>query len=130
MSWDEIEVPKEIRPFMLEEAEETKLGQKNGADKQYRYGNLHIREYDEKYLVHVDKVDPRKDPLGHLMIDAPEVLIGLASAFFGGKKIISQIYKMQKNPLIARNTFLISGLAASAVLGYIGYSLTKKIKNI
>jgi len=28
MIWDEIEVPKEIRPFMLEEAEETKLGQK------------------------------------------------------------------------------------------------------
>ena len=29
---------------MLEDAEETILGQKNGADKQYRYGNLHIRD--------------------------------------------------------------------------------------
>jgi hypothetical protein len=28
MTWDEIEVPKEIRPFMLDEAEDTKLGQK------------------------------------------------------------------------------------------------------
>ena len=33
MSWDEIEVPKEIRPFMHEHAEETKLGHKNGAKK-------------------------------------------------------------------------------------------------
>src|SRR5690348_1664925 len=96
MTWDEIEVPKEIRPFMLADAEETKLGQKNGADKQYRYGNLHIREYDDKYLVHMDEVDPRKDPIGHLVVDAPEVLIRLASAFYGGKQIASQIYKTQK----------------------------------
>jgi len=129
MTWDEIEVPKEIRPFMLEEAEETKLGQKNGADKQYRYGNLHIREYEDKYMVHMDKIDPRKDPLGHLVRDAPEVLIGLASAFFGGKKIASQLYKMQKNSKLAKDTSLLGGLLASLALGYLGYSLTKKIKN-
>ena len=58
MTWDEIKVPKEVRPFMLEEAEQTRLGQKNGAIRQYRYGNLHIREYEDKYLVHTDKVDP------------------------------------------------------------------------
>jgi len=43
MSRDEIEIPKELRQFMLQDAEETLLGQKNGAKKQYRYGNLHIR---------------------------------------------------------------------------------------
>ena len=64
MPGDEIEVPKELREFMLEEAEETILGQKNGALKQYRYGNLHIREYDDKFLVHTDKIDPRVNPLG------------------------------------------------------------------
>lgn len=125
MTWDEIEVPKEIRPFMLEQAEETKLGQKNGANKQYRYGNLHIREYDDKYLIHVDKVDPRKDPIGHLIFDAPEVLIGLATAAIGGKKVATQIYKNQKS----KNLSLITGFLASVALGYIGYSLTKKVKN-
>jgi len=129
MTWDEIEVPKEIRPFMLADAEETKLGQKNGADKQYRYGNLHIREYDNKYLVHMDEIDPRKDPIGHLVVDAPEILVGLASAFFGGKQIASQIHKIQKNSKIEKGASLFVGLLASVALGYIGYSLTKKIKN-
>ena len=50
----EIEVPKHLRQFMLEGAQETKLGDKKGAKKQYRYGNLHIREYEDKFLVHMD----------------------------------------------------------------------------
>ena len=125
MTWDEIEVPKEIRPFMLEDAEETKLGQKNGANKQYRYGKLHIREYDDKYLIHMDKVDPRKDPLGHLIFDAPEVLVGLASAAIGGKKMTLQIYRNQKS----KNLSLVTGSLASLAFGYIGYYLTKKVKN-
>lgn len=129
MTWDEIEVPKEVRPFMLDQAEETKLGQKNGANKQYRYGNLHIREYDDKYLIHADKIDPRKNPAGHLLFDAPEVLVGLASATIGGGKIASQIYKMQKNSKSAKNTSLIGGFLTSVALGYLGYFLTKKIKN-
>ena len=73
------------------------MGQKNGAKKQYRYGNLHIREYDDKYLVHMDKVDPRQDPLGHLVHDAPEILIGVASGIIAGKKVASSVYKLQKN---------------------------------
>ncbi len=129
MSWDEIEVPKEIRPFMLEDAEETPLGQKNGAIKQYRYGNLHIREYDDKYLVHMDKVDPRKDPIGHLVLDAPEVLLGVASAFFGGKKVASEIYKLQKNLPFAKGTSLLAGFLASMATGYLGYSFVKKVKD-
>ena len=84
MPGDEIEVPKELREFMFEEAEETNLGQKNGAQKQYRYGNLHIREYNDKFLVHTDKIDPRVDPFGHLVYDAPEVLIGIACGIFAG----------------------------------------------
>ena len=129
MTWDEIEVPKEIRPFMLEEAEETTLGQKNDAIRQYRYGNLHIREYDDKYLVHVDSVDPRKDPFGHLVLDAPEVLLGVVSALLGGKKVASGVYKLQKNLPFAKGTSLLAGFLASMATGYLGYSFVKKLKN-
>ena len=124
MPGDEIEVPKELREFMLEEAEETFLGQKNGAKKQYRYGNLHIREYDDKFLVHNDRIDPRKDPVGHLVYDAPEVLIGLTCAIFGG----SQIAKKVMNTNSKKLTFT-SGLFSSIIFGYVGYLATKKIKN-
>ena len=120
MSGDEIEVPKELRQFMLENAEETSLGQKNGANKQYRYGNLHIREYDDKFLVHTDKVDPRENPLGHLIHDAPEFLIGIACATLGGAKISSSL-KQKKSQL--------PSILGSLVLGYAGYLITKKFKD-
>ncbi len=124
MPGDEIEVPKELREFMLEQAEETILGQKNGSNKQYRYGNLHIREYDDKFLVHTDKIDPRKDPMGHLVYDAPEVLIGLACAIFGGLQIAKKITNKNSKKLT-----ITSGLTSSIISGYVGYLATKKIKN-
>jgi hypothetical protein len=125
MPGDEIEVPKELREFMLEGAEETFLGQRNGADKQYRYGNLHIREYPDKFLVHTDKIDPRKDPIGHLVYDAPEVLIGLACAIFGGSQIAKKLANNNSKKLT-----VTSGLISSIVTGYLGYVATKKLKFI
>ncbi len=130
MVWEEIEIPKELSSFILEKAEETSLGQKNGAKKQYRYKNLHIREYDDKFLVHMDKVDPRKNLLGHLVLDAPEVLIGLASAVIGGTKVASYVSKNNKNLIFNKKSPVIYGLIASLVFGYLGFSLTKKIKNL
>jgi len=125
MSRDEIEVPKELREFMINGAEETSLGQKNGAIKQYRYGNLHIREYDDKYLVHSDKIDPRKDPLGHLIFDAPEVLVGITCAIFGGSYVANKIFKNQNS----KNLSVISGLASSILAGYLGFAISKKVKD-
>jgi len=121
MPGDEIEVPKELREFMLEEAEETILGQKNGAQKQYRYGNLHIREYDDKFLVHTDKIDPRVNPLGHLIHDAPEVLIGIACGIFSGVHTAKKFSNSNK-------ISLANILTSSLMSGYLAYTTTKKIK--
>ena len=123
MPGDEIEVPKDLREFMLEEAEETILGQKNGALKQYRYGNLHIREYDDKFLVHTDKIDPRVNPLGHLVYDAPEVLIGIACGIFSGVNTARKF--SNKN---SKKIFLANILTSSLMSGYLAYETTKKIK--
>ena len=123
MPGDEIEVPKELREFMLEEAEETILGEKNGAQKQYRYGNLHIREYDDKFLVHTDKIDPRVNPLGHLVHDAPEVLIGLACGIFTG---INSVKNFSNNN--SKKISLANVLSSSIMSGYLAYTTTKKIK--
>lgn len=123
MDMEEIEIPKELGSFILDKAEETSLGQKNGAKKQYRYKNLHIREYDDKFLVHTDKVDPRTNALAHLVLDAPEVLVGLASAVIGGGKVASYLKKNNKSAVVP-------GVLASLLFGYLGFSLTKKIKNL
>jgi len=120
----EIEVPKHLRQFMLEGAQETNLGDKKGAKKQYRYGNLHIREYDDKYTVHMDKYDPRSDPIRHLVWDAPEVLIGLAGAIIGGSKVASYLYKNN----FSRKSSAASGLLASLISGYVSYRISKKLK--
>jgi len=125
MPRDEIEVPKELREFMLEGAEETVFGQKNGAKRQFRYGNLHIREYDDKFLIHSDKIDPRKDPLGHLILDAPEVLIGVACSIFTGSETAKFFLNNKK---ITKSSVALTFLS-SIVAGYIGYVATKKIKN-
>jgi hypothetical protein len=128
MTWDEIEVPKELRQFMLEEAKETPLGHKNGALKQYRYGNLHIREYDDRYLVHMDKIDPLKNPLGHLLADAPEVLIGLASAAVGGAKVASYLYNKSDKTKKDKQASITAGLISSLIIGYLSYKIARKIK--
>jgi len=62
-------VPKSIRPIIR--CAPTILGEKKGSKRQYRLGNLHVREYADHYKVHEDKVDPRRDPLGHILIDVP-----------------------------------------------------------
>tara|TARA_B100000749_G_scaffold251745_1_gene217650 strand:+ start:1731 stop:2075 length:345 start_codon:yes stop_codon:yes gene_type:complete len=113
---------------MLEGAKETILGDKKGAKKQYRYGNLHIREYNDKFTVHLDKIDPRKNPLGHLLIDAPEVLIGLAGAAISGLAIGTYIYKLKKDSLLKKPQSIISGLAVSLAAGYVSYVISKKLK--
>ena len=117
MPRDEIEVPKGLREFMPERAEETILGKRNGARRQYRYGNLHIREYDDRFLVHTDRVDPRKDPMGHLVCDAPEVLAGLACAALGSRISAG----LGGGPGTT--------LASSLVTGCLGYLAAKKIKD-
>ncbi|HEV3433551.1 MAG TPA: hypothetical protein VG098_06140, partial [Nitrososphaera sp.] len=87
-------VPKAVRPII--DLKETPLGSKKGAKRQYRYGALHIREYDTHYSVHTDTVDPSLNPLGHLLVDAPEYLAGATAAFLVGRGLGTTVYKARK----------------------------------
>jgi hypothetical protein len=68
-------VPKTVRPLI--DYEPTILGEKKGSIKQYRHGNLHIREYDNYYSLHYDRIDPNNDPLGHVLVDASKYFPGI-----------------------------------------------------
>ena len=91
---------------------------------------MHIREYTSKFTVHSDMVDPRKDPFGHLLFDAQEVLVGLVGAALGGGLVGKLIYNMKKDSRFKRQQSIIGGLAASLLAGYISYYIAKKLKEI
>ena len=108
-------IPKSVRPII--DYTETNLGSKNGAEKQYRYGTLHIREYEDYYSVHMDKVDPRINPIGHLLKDAPEYIICGIMASTIGLKVGTAFYKKKKreendNQLKALPLGIITGILA------------------
>jgi cytochrome bd-type quinol oxidase subunit 2 len=77
----------------------------------------------------MDKVDPLKNPLGHLLVDAPEVLIGLASAVMSGTKVASYFYNKSNKTKNDKQISTAVGLLSSLAIGYIGYRIAKKIKD-
>ncbi|MEA2075815.1 MAG: hypothetical protein U9O85_08845 [Euryarchaeota archaeon] len=67
---ENITISKEEIQNIPKGCKETLLGDPKGALKQYRCdSNIHILEYPDRYKVHKDRVDPRRDPLGHLIYD-------------------------------------------------------------
>lgn len=51
----------------------TRLGRSRGALRQYRClnrrGNLHVKEFERHWIVHVDTWNPLRHPVRHLMVD-------------------------------------------------------------
>ena len=119
-------IPKAVRPIIG--IEETALGSKKGAERQYRYGNLHIRDYGTHYTAHVDKIDPRKDPLGHLMTDAPEYLVGAAAAAAVGRAVYGKRKKDGKSSRDAAADAIIAGCLAGSAAGklFLRYAANQK----
>lgn len=124
----EIRVPKEVREFVPDWAEETVLGEPQGSRRQYRYGNLHIREYDDCYTVHTDRVDPRKDPLGHLIRDAPEVLIGAGCGLAAGALAYAASRGSSNNGSGGAGRPLLAAATAATAAGCASYAAAKEIR--
>jgi hypothetical protein len=114
-------VPKSVRPIM--ELKETVFGSKKGAKRQYRYGNLHIREYDSHYSVHMDRVDPMKNPFGHLIVDAPEYIAGAAAGAIVARRVGAQVYSKRKVEGRSKKEAAVD----AAVAGYIAGSVAGKL---
>lgn len=89
---DEITIYKEVLQSLDEDVfQETFLGDPQGAIRQYRSASgVHVREYADRFVVHVDYFDPRTAPIAHLLVDSPESVFafGAASLFSrrGGEK--------------------------------------------
>jgi hypothetical protein len=123
-------VPKAVRPII--DLKETPLGSKKGANKQYRYGSLPIRDYDTHYTVHMDRVDPLSNPLGHLLVDAPEYLAGATAAFIVGRRLGTTVYNMRKKEGKSTKDAVIdailAGYIAGSATGNLVFNMTNSLK--
>lgn len=123
-------VPKAVRPII--DMDETALGTRQGARRQYRHGRLHIRDYDTHYTVHMDRVDPRASPVGHLIADAQEYVVGAAAAALAARHVGTAVYKKRKKDgKAARDAAvdaIIAGCLAGSAAGRLAFSVTKKVK--
>ncbi len=114
--YSNIIVPEAVRPIIS--PKEPLLGNKKGVNKQYRCGSLHIQDYGTHYTVHMDRVDPLSNPLGHLLVDAPEYLAGATAALIVGRRLGTTVYNMCKKQ--GRSTK--DAAIAAALAGYIAGS--------
>jgi hypothetical protein len=108
-------IPKAVRPII--DLKDTPLGDKKGAKRQYRYGDLHIRDYDSHYSVHMDRVDPVSNPLGHLLVDAPEYLAAATAALIVGRRLGTTVYNMRKKQGKSTKDAAISAVLAGYIAG-------------
>jgi len=125
-------IPKAIRPII--DLQETHFGSKNGARSQYRYGDLHIRDYDSHYSVHMDKVDPMSNPLGHLIVDAPEYLAAVTAALIVGKRLGTTVYntrkKQGKSTTDAAVDAIMAGYIAGSSAGNFVFNMANSLKKM
>jgi len=91
---------------------ETVLGDPEGCLRQYRNTNgLHVREYEEYFEIHEDRVDPRVDPLGHLVLDSPETLLA-----FGAASILTTSARKHSRPFGGPLSFLLIFFSLNKIL--------------
>ena len=126
-----IVVPKSVRPII--ELRATDLGGGKGATRQFRHGRLHIRDYDTHYAVHMDRIDPFRNPLGHLLVDAPEYLVGAAAAAIVAKSVGTAVYrKSKKQGRSSREAAVkaaVAGYVAGSSAGRLAYDAANALKN-
>ena len=111
----DIIVPKAVKPII--DLKETPLGSKKGVNKHYRRGSLHIRDYDTHHTVHVDRLDPVSNPLGHLLMDALEYFAGATAAFTVGRHLGTTNYNMRKKDGKSTKDAVIDAILTGYITG-------------
>ena len=89
--------PDETRPHILQK----NLGELKGQIADWRASfkdskaGFHAVEFNDHYETHIDSVDPKKDPLGHLVNDSPGTLVGIIAAVaIGG--LLAYVFTREK----------------------------------
>ena len=83
---EKVSISKEVLPELPPEYSKTNLGDPRGSKRQYRSSTAHVREYEDRFTIHIDREDPRKNPVGHLLRDSPETIAAFATNLYFAKK--------------------------------------------
>lgn len=74
----------------------------------------------------MDKVDPRKDPVGHLLIDAPEYLVATVAGLKAAKQAGDTVYERKGGVASVLSAACLAGTVAS-MFSYILTSVVKEV---
>ena len=125
---DSISLPKSEIPSLPREFRESFLGTPPwiahpGASRQFRGpGATHAYELSDRFEVHRDKYDPKTDPLGHIIFDAPELVIATGVATLLSAVVYIFLEKLEnKRPGEQRRPWF--SIAMSAIVGTIAWFL-------
>ena len=116
----DIVISKEILSELPPDYEETSLGDSRGAKKQYRShsSGIHVREYDDKFTIHIDRADPRSNLIGHLIKDSPETIAAAATTLYFAKRSLGK-----RNAKITHDSaFLGIGLLSSLFASFLTFN--------
>lgn len=90
---------------------------------------MHVQVYGTYYTVHKDKIDPGKDPVGHLISDAPEIPISIATSIIAGYPAARSHYEKVKytsdHPIMES---VIIGLSEGSGAGIAAYLLSRLLR--
>lgn len=92
---------------------------------------MHVKEYSNYYKVHRDKVDPRYNPISHLIEDSPEVSVGLAagilSGYNAGKAHYENIKFTSEHPILESTMVTLGSGVAIGLLTYLGVKSLREL---
>jgi hypothetical protein len=124
-----IAIRKEVMREPPPGSQPTRAGSAEGAERQYRYGEgVHLREYPDRFVIHRDRVDPRRDPLGHLLQDSPESIVGLAVGLWAGGRTARCVYDLRRGSRLAWLEALTAGLFGGLLAGLWTSRLVRRLK--
>lgn len=92
--------------------------------------SMHVKEYGNYYKVHRDKVDPKYDPLSHLIEDSPEVpasvAVAILSGYGAGKTHYDNVKYTSEHPVLESVMVTLGSGAGAGILTYLVVKLLRE----